>query len=870
MYSGIIRDNVPDWNKVAFHHFSRAYAVVVLLSSVTSSFGPFHLHPLYYAVLLWTYYTYGLELYDLASLIFSIVRHLNCDAPVPVGELARVAEDALFYYYVLSVSTTVWCVIFWATGFGFHRLFWSGPLIVLASMALQRIPSGAGAKCKHLWAAACDRAITVLLHLARRLLASLALSTRFPRPMRMGRESYSYQRLIGSKDIRLLKLRRRRLFRSPQCELVHVDMHSLVTYDAISYTWGNPEKSKGLIVDGKWLPCPANVQDIVLDRASYSCERYVWIDFVCIDQDNLDERKQQVQLMREIYATANRVIVWLGGTSGADLALDLLYDLRNLVLRDPEASTLDGIQLGAQYRKRLKEWTALAKFLNHDYWTRTWIIQEIAVAERVHVMYNGRYLLWEYLAAFAIEFSTVDSANLTYIREMIATGLPLPSGTNHILYLATTRLKIQRGGALKLAKNIAKFHDCHATDPRDKIYAIQGITTANEAGRLVPDYEKSTEEVYMETTLYLMELEYPFYPLHFAGIGNSGRMPRLPSWIPDWSLGRHHTALGHWANNRKAYYRASGHDFSKRHSVRTIGNTLSVQGCLIDKIAQVNTTHTRRPLDESTANYPYGPFAVDLAAWEQEARAMLSQVPDPYDTRVNNSTGQPRTETFARTLIADMVSKPTYCRPAPAAYIASFRAHAELSKIYEQVSRLLHGTSDPQDSDVVAAMSFVNQFNRVSSMSTVPTGKEASAFLASIGVRSDLSPAVLAELLRLTAEMQHWMSEALLWKHMMGQACIGRSFAVTKKGYMGLVPEGTVAGDDCVLFLGMQTPVVVRREGTESASPIRAQLVGEVGYSTYTINPLCTGANSWVNSGICMDSWTERQSTSRMGAILPS
>jgi hypothetical protein len=81
------------------------------------------------------------------------------------------------------------------------------------------------------------------------------------------------------------------------------------------------------------------------------------------------------------------------------------------------------------------------------------LFSDNAVAERVHVSYKRRQLQWEYLAAFVIEFSTVESANFTHIREMIATALvtalPLPPGTNRILYLATTRVKIQEGVAIE-------------------------------------------------------------------------------------------------------------------------------------------------------------------------------------------------------------------------------------------------------------------------------------------------------------------------------------------------------------------------------------------------------------------------------------
>jgi hypothetical protein len=130
-----------------------------------------------------------------------------------------------------------------------------------------------------------------------------------------------------------------------------------------------------------------------------------------------------------------------------------------------------------------------------------------------------------------------------------------------------------------------------------------------------------------------------------------------------------------------------------------------------------------------------------------------------------------------------------------------------------------------------------------------------SSLLVDIGVRSDLSHVVITRLLQLQVEVQRWMSDALLWKHRIGSACICRSFAITEKGYMGLMPEGTVAVAELVLFVGMQTPVVVRGDGAQSPVRMRAQLTGEVSLSvymtTYCVHK-CNGADWPVGGAICM------------------
>jgi hypothetical protein len=79
-----------------------------------------------------------------------------------------------------------------------------------------------------------------------------------------------------------------------------------------------------------------------------------------------------------------------------------------------------------------------------------------------------------------------------------------------------------------------------------------------------------------------------------------------------------------------------------------------------------------------------------------------------------------------------------------------------------------------------------------------------------------------------------------------------------------------VAGDDLVVFIGMQKPVVVRRHGAQSPVRIRAQLIGEVSFSvymtTYCVHE-CNGADWPVDSAICMALWMEKLLIFRMRTI---
>lgn len=95
-----------------------------------------------------------------------------------------------------------------------------------------------------------------------------------------------------------------------KCDLIHVHLESLPFYETISYVWGNRKIRETILLNGQEKDVPASTKS-ALRRMQQDRERYLWIDAVCINQDDVDERSQQVALMASIYSQADN-IVWLG------------------------------------------------------------------------------------------------------------------------------------------------------------------------------------------------------------------------------------------------------------------------------------------------------------------------------------------------------------------------------------------------------------------------------------------------------------------------------------------------------------------------------------------------------------------------------
>jgi hypothetical protein len=83
-------------------------------------------------------------------------------------------------------------------------------------------------------------------------------------------------------------------------------------YEALSYVWGNPRETLPIYVDEDQFPVTVNLHAALSRLRDHSFERIIWVDAVCINQNNPEEQGQQVQLMAKIYSSAHLVIVWLG------------------------------------------------------------------------------------------------------------------------------------------------------------------------------------------------------------------------------------------------------------------------------------------------------------------------------------------------------------------------------------------------------------------------------------------------------------------------------------------------------------------------------------------------------------------------------
>lgn len=119
----------------------------------------------------------------------------------------------------------------------------------------------------------------------------------------------------GRAQIRVLELEQGGWDDTIKCSLVVVDLNSLPKpgFEAISYVWGDKsEDPPQTLVDGHKLNVGVNLHTALRHFRSKTKTRTLWVDAICINQNNVKERNQQVEMMRDIYHQCERVLIWLG------------------------------------------------------------------------------------------------------------------------------------------------------------------------------------------------------------------------------------------------------------------------------------------------------------------------------------------------------------------------------------------------------------------------------------------------------------------------------------------------------------------------------------------------------------------------------
>ncbi|KAF8859046.1 HET-domain-containing protein [Acephala macrosclerotiorum] len=616
-----------------------------------------------------------------------------------------------------------------------------------------------------------------------------------------------YQQLANSRyEIRLLQVQHRPSNSPLSFRFQNVALHYQPLYFALSYIWGNPTITENVTVNDHTLAVTKNLATALryigenLDRLFPGVSFiWLWVDAICINQSDVVEKNFQVGLMRNIYNQAQLVISWLGlDGDGKPFAIDRIEMMASRI-RDAENSGsgeeyswLENHQEYCDKNSFRVFESDLRRVLDHDYWGRVWILQEVALAHHVVLMSGSEIIASIDLVVALSWLYKIQRTQPARPPKVDSTAWHYLTDPLHFSFV-DLRMHFRLGDFQSMPNLGVNFLPStvrlQATDPRDKVYGIQGIAPMG----VVVDYTKETKDVYIDVAKKWIESDLVLPLLCRAGIGLQPHWENpfgLPSWVPDWHTLSHGKAGNQYHNAMFDSRAATPNDavwFPHSFPQITAGNHLLLGGAIFDTIV----------LSEWDFGGPHGDmndvisFCAIFAQLDNDPGCKI------YPTKI------PRLQAIFRLVQAGIFS------------------HNDTSRLYELCLGFLYALAH-LDLPFPTNMAELPKWNddrvaRLSSVTGLRTDERFSESLQEFVLGAALPcpdewrgrPAIEVLNDRGRFRNLHWSVMRNCFRLVM---C--RRIFHTSTGYLGIGPPGICDGDIVVTLSSVPWPAVLRKKGS--------------------------------------------------------
>jgi hypothetical protein len=323
------------------------------------------------------------------------------------------------------------------------------------------------------------------------------------------------------------------------------DAPKKIKYDALSYVWGDDpaihpicifDESKGPNPDlsalppkERWAPVLDRSISIISARANLVLAlkrlrqkpprgpkghinfklllnpryiRILWVDALCINQRDIEEKSMQLRRMNEIYNRAQNVIIWFGETKdNSDVSMDFIDEL----------VTDDSVDDVVTTRVDKKKVTAFLNLIKNRWFGRRWIIQEIFFGTNPIIYFGKKKNRWEnFIVALSRIMDLLEEPSLINEIEGLRDQAPETLGAygaNILKTLYTELLEKDPHGRLKPRQTldylVSRLTAFDAGDPRDIVYAVRSLAHEPRDHQLSPpDYKSSVLDVFADFIEY--------------------------------------------------------------------------------------------------------------------------------------------------------------------------------------------------------------------------------------------------------------------------------------------------------------------------------------------------------------------------------
>ena len=362
------------------------------------------------------------------------------------------------------------------------------------------------------------------------------------------RVSYLWTQLVKKRDIRVFEIDRAPTFDSPiRGRLKVISLHDTIDYWTLSYAWGPTAEDGSHLsecVSCSGLPLPVSTHLLsALKRARHlyyipklDCDALqyaahtsppllLWVDAICINQTDLDERSDQVMLMGDIYESAKHLVVWLG---------ELRHSLDAAPIPvDPSGSA------GFAFCSDVEKERFVVDLISREWFQRRWVIQEYLLSSSVDFSIGHLSVSADRLEAL---IRSTPSVRLPAILDM--GWIQIDKRLNHMTRRKGSatdeksrlvRRESMARRAPTLLENLLIYHETKCSDPHDLIYALLSIS--GDADDIPVNYHSSMADLFALVARKYLRAGYGLEILAIAARLKSncpGGSSDVPPWVPDW------------------------------------------------------------------------------------------------------------------------------------------------------------------------------------------------------------------------------------------------------------------------------------------------------------------------------------------------
>jgi hypothetical protein len=335
----------------------------------------------------------------------------------------------------------------------------------------------------------------------------------------------------------------------PSGFLTQVALDEAEDFDALSYTWGEVNKTYTFICDGKVLLVHKNLHDF-LRRISTKDDREsrhpLWIDAICIDQSNGVEKGHQIPFMSQIYSRTASLLIWWGPNSAVEDDAFAMIPAVSSTMQTfarpectwPEWTDEECAAVGIPPRSS-PFWGSLGEIFDRPWLSRLWVVQEVSLAkfESTKVLCGTVTLAWRDVVFFEAGISHHRLSDFLKIphwksEDFVAVKEDEMTGILGLYYTQCVLPRCIESDLFDISRMIRLMRSKRTSKPVDRVYGVLGLLPPEIRKAITVNTNFSVTEVYFDFARAAVQAGYGIVLLN--NVSSAKQLEGFVSWCPNF------------------------------------------------------------------------------------------------------------------------------------------------------------------------------------------------------------------------------------------------------------------------------------------------------------------------------------------------